>query len=261
MAQRICDVLECENPVRARGWCNAHYHRWKKYGDPLKLWENPGCGVDRCDRPHSCRGYCAPHYARWRRTGSTGPATIAEPSLGGPCSVQGCERQHKARGFCQQHHQRWLQSGDPGSVEFRAVGDSRIRDEQGRKRCTCCREWRPVEGFLRFEKSADGLHSHCYRCHRSRVLRRKYGITMDQYEAMLLAQGGGCRLCGRTDKGGRMLAVDHDHACCPGGTSCGRCARALLCTRCNTGLGAFGDDQELLAAAIDYLKEHGGKRE
>lgn len=32
---RICAIHDCSNPVRARGWCNRHWQRWKKYGDPL----------------------------------------------------------------------------------------------------------------------------------------------------------------------------------------------------------------------------------
>jgi hypothetical protein len=73
---------------------------------------------------------------------------------------------------------------------------------------------------------------------------------------MLVEQRNACGLCGRANKDGRMLAVDHDHACCPGRQSCGACARDLLCTRCNTALGAFGDDIPLMEAAIRYLKEH-----
>jgi hypothetical protein len=42
--------------------------------------------------------------------------------------------------------------------------------------------------------------------------------------------------------------------------SCGACARALLCTKCNTGLGAFGDDIVLMAAAIEYVTASRGER-
>lgn len=33
--KKLCKVDGCENPSRRRGWCNAHYHRWKAHGDPL----------------------------------------------------------------------------------------------------------------------------------------------------------------------------------------------------------------------------------
>lgn len=30
-----CDVAECAEEAVTRGWCNPHYQRWKRYGDPL----------------------------------------------------------------------------------------------------------------------------------------------------------------------------------------------------------------------------------
>jgi len=75
---------------------------------------------------------------------------------------------------------------------------------------------------------------------RRRDLRVRYGITLETYQAMLAAQGGGCAICGATDDGrGKALHVDHDHACCSGRTSCGACVRALLCSPCNTAVGWF----------------------
>src|SRR5690606_11291033 len=63
-----------------------------------------------------------------------------------------------------------------------------------------------------------------------------------------------------SDGGARGLFVDHDHSCCPRNGSesatCGQCIRALLCSSCNTGLGQFQDDPELLQKAINYLKSN-----
>lgn len=169
------------------------------------------------------------------------------------CAVDGCSRRHHAQSYCRQHYQRWARTGEAGPAEIRSKGDSRVRDEHGRKRCTSCLTWRDVGEFGKAPRSADKLHPHCYRCHRASVLRRTYGITIEQYEKMLADQGGVCALCRKTNRDGRLLAVDHDHTCCPGRRSCGSCARSLLCTKCNTGLGAFGDDIALLAAAIEYV--------
>jgi hypothetical protein len=30
-----CSVPDCAKPVKARGWCQTHYDRWKRRGDPL----------------------------------------------------------------------------------------------------------------------------------------------------------------------------------------------------------------------------------
>lgn len=32
----VCQVSTCDRPSLARGWCNMHYRRWKKTGNPLK---------------------------------------------------------------------------------------------------------------------------------------------------------------------------------------------------------------------------------
>jgi hypothetical protein len=89
---------------------------------------------------------------------------------------------------------------------------------------------------------------------------RVYSITPERYEAMLAAQGGRCAICRRPEKALNrngvvmQLHVDHDHRCCPGGRSCGKCVRGLLCHACNSGGGKFGDDPALLRAAADYFE-------
>lgn len=91
---------------------------------------------------------------------------------------------------------------------------------------------------------------------RSQRLKWTYGISLEQYRALLAAQGGGCALCRAASPGGKGdFHVDHDHSCCPGKTSCGECVRGLLCVRCNTALGMFGDDIYLMKEAIAYVSQ------
>ena len=93
--------------------------------------------------------------------------------------------------------------------------------------------------------------------HPDRWIRTHYGMTREQWEAMLAAQGGGCAICASTEPGGiGTFHVDHDHACCPGKKSCGKCVRAILCNRCNPMIGYANDDPELLRRAADYLEAH-----
>jgi hypothetical protein len=78
-------------------------------------------------------------------------------------------------------------------------------------------------------------------------LRKQYGITPEQYDDMLQAQGHRCAICRTDAPGGRgFWHVDHCH-----GT--GR-VRGILCHGCNTGLGNFRDNPVSLAYAIEYLK-------
>ena len=92
------------------------------------------------------------------------------------------------------------------------------------------------------------------------ILRTRFKITVEQYRQMLTAQDGLCAVCRKPEdaifeKDGtpQRLAVDHDHACCSGSRSCGKCIRALLCSSCNAGLGLFKDDADRLLKAVQYL--------
>lgn len=86
-------------------------------------------------------------------------------------------------------------------------------------------------------------------------LKSKYGLTLEQYDELLASQHGCCMICSEKP-GKRSMGVDHDHACCPGETSCGDCVRGLLCHRCNVGIGMFNDDPNLLRAAAAYIESH-----
>ena len=90
-------------------------------------------------------------------------------------------------------------------------------------------------------------------------LRHQYGISLDQLKKRLAKQDHKCSICQRKLKISGVgkhenFAVDHDHACCSGARSCGRCIRALLCTNCNWGLGQFGDNPRRLRKAARYLE-------
>ncbi len=77
--------------------------------------------------------------------------------------------------------------------------------------------------------------------------KRLYGISLVQFDAMMLRQGGCCAICGRKPKPGRRLHVDHDH-------KGNHRVRGLLCGFCNLRvLGRGREDAELHEAAADYL--------
>ena len=83
----------------------------------------------------------------------------------------------------------------------------------------------------------------CYR--REERLKQVYGLSLQDYEAMVAQQGGVCRIC--KTKPVRPLFVDHCHAS-------GR-VRGLLCHPCNAALGFMRDDPVIAAAATEYLRD------
>jgi len=85
--------------------------------------------------------------------------------------------------------------------------------------------------------------------------KRAYGITLDQYEEMLLKQNGCCAICKNKEsrvnpksKKVQPLSVDHCH-------QTGK-VRGLLCSQCNLILGKFNDNILLFQACIDYLQNN-----
>jgi hypothetical protein len=81
----------------------------------------------------------------------------------------------------------------------------------------------------------------------------RHGMTVEQYRELLVEQDGCCAICGdRPDPNGKhstaRLHVDHHH-----GTGQNR---ALLCGRCNVGVGYFRENPALFRAAADYIERH-----
>jgi hypothetical protein len=74
---------------------------------------------------------------------------------------------------------------------------------------------------------------------------RLYGITSEEFAALLVSQDGRCAICRIDTPNGKGWNLDHDAASMR--------IRGVLCTNCNNGLGRFHDDPAALRAAADYL--------
>jgi len=240
----------CSNKSTARGLCAKHYERWKKHGDPgivlkrARKVVNRLCTIEGCGAKHSGRGYCATHLARLNRFGTPTPEGIKFPSKRG---------------------------------EYLSDGITKV--------CSTCLIDKPVAEFGKQSVRADGLDIKCKQCHReknqmryadpekrkriqesgarwrernpdndaNKTLKRKYGITLEEYDRLFTAQGGVCALCKKPesvrrrkrDEGRERLAVDHCH-------DTGR-VRGLLCFKCNTAIGALGDTEESAQRVVEYL--------
>lgn len=154
------------------------------------------------------------------------------------------------------------------------------------KTCTRCKERKPLSDFYLIMKHGKKVPaSRCKACmikiacdwnknnpHRTNQAARRryrenpekeskrllsnrlnmlYGISLEQYNSMLVSQGGVCVICGNPPTKGR-LHIDHCHA--------GSGIRGLLCNNCNLGLGNFKDNPHLLLKAKIYLEEFYAKR-
>ena len=90
---------------------------------------------------------------------------------------------------------------------------------------------------------------------RNKYLIRAYKLTTIDWDEKFELQGRRCALCDTKIAGKLGWQTDHDHACCPGNKSCGKCVRSILCGLCNKGLGALRDSPELLRKAAAYIEQ------
>ena len=255
----VCEKPDCGEPGYNRGLCLSHYREVQKA-------ERGPCSLDGCDEPWAARGMCSMHYARFMRTGSTDDPK----SVHRPCSVDGCEEQVAAREWCQKHYRNWRKYGTPvlppkPEKVWLPCSREGCTKLAARKNGMCDRHYRESIADSKPRCRADGcskpVRIRGASCERhggwSLQLERTYGITAEQWDALFEAQGGLCAICRRppgVDKRLQRLVVDHDHACCPGKRSCGKCVRGLLCSWCNRMLGMALDEPDRLRAAIKYLE-------
>lgn len=136
--------------------------------------------------------------------------------------------------------------------------------------CSKCNKNKPIASFCINRQRKSGLNGICKSCkksydgnnlegNRNRKLKSNFGLTLKQYNAILNSQNGRCAICGQKEVAflhGKVknLSVDHNHSCCSGVKSCGKCVRGLLCHKCNIAIGLLGDDLTLLQRAIHYIE-------
>lgn len=183
-------------------------------------------------------GYC--------KCGCGGKTTVAQYSDKTKGWVKG---QHKK--YLQNHNVRVVRNKDP-YVKY----------------CYCCKTTLPRTEFYHRKQTSNNInrksliHSWCKSCQKAKgkewgdknkdkrkgyVMKSKFGISIEDYNAMLLEQKGKCFICGGDEVGKqkKRLSVDHCH-------KTGE-IRKLLCSRCNLALGLFGDNPEHFMRAYFYL--------
>lgn len=130
--------------------------------------------------------------------------------------------------------------------EERPVADFRLKSRIVRRRPTC-RECESAANLARYHSRPETKLAN-QRASRKHYLKKLYGLTLDQYDAMLKARDSRCDICGEHEEQDRALAVDHCH-------TSGK-VRGLLCQACNTAIGKLRDDPALIRKAASYVERH-----
>lgn len=135
------------------------------------------------------------------------------------------------------------------------------------KICSKCGEQKDISLFAKGGKYADGRRNYCKKCHSSYVTSyikdnpskrskqdpkrkfKRHGLTEEQYNKFFNLFNGKRHACQERD----ATNIDHDHSCCSGAYSCGKCVRGVLCNQCNTALGLLQDSPEKINNLIRYI--------
>lgn len=139
------------------------------------------------------------------------------------------------------------------------------------KKCRRCNKIKSLDKFYKDKKSKSGLCTYCKLCMKKYVqsgsgliskkkgskkyrnskkgresyYQRIFNITLKQYDEMFERQKGVCEMCGRINKYGHRLCVDHNH-------ETGE-IRTLLCHHCNTLVGWIENNPGLCKKVMDYI--------
>lgn len=190
----------------------------------------------------------------WKDHGKRPGPKPKRPKGRQPCTFEDCDRLNFGHGLCHTHYMQQRRG-----VPLRAIRSPRPDDGEGYRWCGSCKQFRDEDEFG-WDTTRNQPKRTCRPCHASRMaaynaanrktvnLKRrvsKRGISVDDYHALVLAQGGRCAICRRDD---RKLDIDHSHQ--------EGHVRALLCSPCNRALGFFNDDPELIHRAEEYLRSH-----
>lgn len=111
-----------------------------------------------------------------------------------------------------------------------------------------------LEGRVAYYRDRSKTDRDRYRGHE---LLSKFGITLDQYREMLVAQKGVCAVCKQPEtamRNGQVMALSVDHCHATGAI------RGLLCRDCNHSLGKFKDDPARFHSAANYIEFHARKQ-
>lgn len=211
------------------------------------------CSFPGCNRPGRGK-YCPAHYQQVWRGVALGPIQPYGTEL---CSFPGCDRPHYAKLLCHAHYASTRRGAELEQLRplrrIRPRGSPMVRDAEGRKWCATCDRWLSVDSFGPDPASSDGLKHLCRECMSYYHRHRRFRLTKAQQDEMMLRQEGKCATCGRELLG--EYRVDHDHSCCPGDLTCGKCTRGLLCDSCNKALGYVNDSPDTLRRMLEYLQK------
>lgn len=107
--------------------------------------------------------------------------------------------------------------------------------------------------FRKRKSGSEGLDTICKDCVKFHEVKIKYKLNKNDVLKMLNDCNNQCIGC-QSEFVNNNFLIDHNHQCCSGRNSCGKCVRGLLCAGCNTGIGFLQDDVVRMKNLVTYLE-------
>lgn len=233
-----CLTEDCTRSVYARGLCSTCYQRLRYHGQldeagnaiPVKACSCCGAPYqprNRREDAEYCSRACIDQARTARRRAEKNPNGWRTCDQ---CATPIEEKRSDAR-FCSG------QCGQTWHNQQRAIEKARLRAEEHPPCPTCG----GVVGPKR--------RVYCSRdCMYLARVPSNHGLTVPEFDALMVSQGNVCAICGVTDWGLTGPQIDHDHE--------SGAVRGILCVNCNNALGRFQDDPTRIRSAIAYLERH-----
>ena len=171
---------------------------------------------------------------------------MAKSSISEPikiCQVPGCGKKHRAKGYCLNHYMQFLRNNNPEKTkQVNAENHLKYRDKilERKRKIYESNKDKQRRRSLQWQKDNPEKK-------RITVLKTVYGLSEDSYRELIDRTKGVCPICkNEFDYKRYRVCVDHNHST--------GFIRGLICSRCNSGLGFFGDNPESILRAYNYLK-------
>ncbi|MGW9426659.1 endonuclease domain-containing protein [Streptomyces decoyicus] len=227
----------CSRTAFCKGFCAAHYQQRERgrvlrpVRERVNSYRRKICEFEGCGKETKALGLCPGHYRQQQLGKALTPLRVVERKS---CRVDFCIRTESAKGYCAAHYKQVAAGNEPTRIRARRTAQEVARMRaSGYGRCYECEEVVAVERFR--TSGGTGLSGVCNDCQNIRTRLARFKMTKHDYDELLAFQGGKCAVCTSDEPLGKYdeWHIDHNHACCPRGTTCGECVRGILCSECN----------------------------
>lgn len=113
IAKTKCDFQDCKKKHIAKGFCGTHYKQMQRGQvlKAVKYYKKDNrCEIKNCYNPSRIKGYCLNHSYKLKRYGDPMHPGTRNVVHNVECKAIGCKNQYLAKGYCKLHYDRRRES-------------------------------------------------------------------------------------------------------------------------------------------------------